>query len=137
MFFPADADYDCASYSTADLGPGLTGYPTAVQSDACMYNFSYSDQILPSCGGLEKIVRTWTVLDWCTGEILTEDETGEDNVQIIKLMDGEGPSIDGSDLTLSTSSASCASWASCASCAASSKVARAVARSTRPSTRHP
>ena len=109
MFFPADGDYDCASYSTADLGPGLTGYPTAVQSDACMYNFSYSDQILPSCGGLEKIVRTWTVLDWCTGEIITEDETGEDNVQIIKLMDGEGPSIDGSDLTLSTSSASCAS----------------------------
>ncbi len=106
--FGGDADYDCGSYTTADLTPDLTGYPTAVTSDACMYNYSYSDQILPSCGGLEKIIRTWTVLDWCTGQLITYGG-GEDNVQILKITDSNGPSIAGSDLDLSTSSTGCTS----------------------------
>ena len=107
--FGGDADYDCGSYSIGDLTPDLTGYPAAVTSDVCMYNFSYSDQILPSCGGLEKIIRTWTVLDWCTGQLVTSTSNGEDNVQILKITDSNGPSINGSDLDLSTSAASCAS----------------------------
>jgi hypothetical protein len=39
---------------------------------------------LIDCGGGKKILRTWTVLDWCTQQ-LTEGQ------QIIKLSDTEGP----------------------------------------------
>ena len=104
VLFPADSEYDCESYTTADLHPDLTGYPTAVNSPTCMYNATYSDQILPSCGGLEKIIRTWTVLDWCTGEFIIDDGTN-DNVQIIKITDTEGPVIEDISYELSASNA--------------------------------
>ncbi len=44
----------------------------------------------PNCNagpvGCYKILRTWTMLDWCTGEI-------REHSQIIKVMDNEGPKI--------------------------------------------
>ena len=51
------------------------------------YAFTYEDQILPICGNFaKKIVRNWTGLDWCTGEILTHP-------QIIKIIDNDPPII--------------------------------------------
>ncbi len=38
------------------------------------------------CGNGEKIVRTWTVLDWCT-------QTTLECVQVIKLTDDEAPEL--------------------------------------------
>ncbi len=59
----------------------------------CNYQQSSSDQILQTCGNTFKIIRTWTVLDWCTGAVVTTGVGGEDNVQIIKVMDKEAPLI--------------------------------------------
>ena len=51
------------------------------------YAFTYEDQILPICGNFaKKVIRSWTALDWCTGEILTHP-------QIIKIIDNDPPVI--------------------------------------------
>ena len=58
-----------------------------------MYSVSYSDLDLVGCGGLEKIIRSWSVVNMCTNAVLELD-------QVISLVDVNGPSIDGSDYTV-------------------------------------
>ncbi len=58
----------------------LTGY-TDVGVDVCA----------PGCSGNTKTVRTWTILDWCTGEYITYE-------QVIKIVDGQGPTITVDDI---------------------------------------
>lgn len=38
-------------------------------------------------------MRTWTVLDWCSGQVVVSNDAGEDNVQLIKVTDITPPSI--------------------------------------------
>ncbi len=38
-----------------------------VERGLCNLKMTYSDQILESCGAAYKIVRTWVILDWCSG----------------------------------------------------------------------
>ena len=70
--------------------PSVTGMIEAPFGDIGLcgnYEFTYEDQILPICGNFaKKIVRNWTGLDWCTGEILRHP-------QIIKIIDNDPPII--------------------------------------------
>ncbi|MFZ2899455.1 MAG: hypothetical protein WA004_12575, partial [Saprospiraceae bacterium] len=95
--FPNDIEWECSVYNQ---NPGVTaptaagsGIPFGLDGEYCMYAYSSSDQILPSCGTTFKIVRTWTVLDWCTGQVITSNPQGEDNVQIIKIVDTTPPVV--------------------------------------------
>lgn len=60
----------------------------------CNYQQSKSDQVLNICGQTFKIVRTWTVLNWCTGLVVTVGVGGEDNVQVIKVVDDKPPLVE-------------------------------------------
>ena len=65
------------------IHPDNTGYPTVggVEVDGgsvCNIFLDYWDKPLTACGNGTKIIRTWTVLDWCTQEV-------EECVQVIKL----------------------------------------------------
>jgi hypothetical protein len=60
----------------------------------CGYVVSNSDQLIATCGNTVKIIRTWSVVDWCTGTIVTTGASGEDNVQIIKVTDKTPPVIE-------------------------------------------
>ncbi len=62
-------------------------------STICKYSVLKSDQTVGICGASFKIIRTWTVLDWCTGDIITTGVGGEDNVQVIKIADKVAPTI--------------------------------------------
>jgi len=57
----------------------------------CNLIFDFNDTTLPACGGdcagNEKVLRDWTVLDWCSSESLTFR-------QIIHSTDNEGPVVD-------------------------------------------
>ncbi len=68
--------------------PGNTGWPTLdgveINEFLCNIFLTWEDHPLGDCGGGNKIVRTWTLLDWCTLEIIE----GE---QIIKLTDEQAP----------------------------------------------
>lgn len=73
--------------------PVETGTPTTTDgfnifpnNSYCELNATFSDQILPICESSFKVLRTWTVLDWCTAEIREE-------FQIIKVVDKENPIV--------------------------------------------
>ena len=92
--------------------------------DYCKFAYSSSDQILSTCGfaastdsPVFKVVRTWTVLDWCTGNVVSSTSTPvatnagptlagpmgnpEDAVQVIKVVDDEAPIVAAADVTIS------------------------------------
>ena len=70
-----------------------SGIVANIVGQYCNYQQSHSDQTLQTCGNTFKIVRTWTVLDWCTGAVVTTGVGGEDNVQVIKVLDEVAPTI--------------------------------------------
>ncbi len=75
-----------------------SGAPDVSEGIYCNFAVTSSDDILELCGdnpddNLFKIVRTWTVLDWCTNTLVTTGASGEDNVQVIKVVDVTAPII--------------------------------------------
>lgn len=59
-----------------------TGYPTNVHCDHIAV--TYRDIRIPVCGNSFKLLRTWRVFDWCTGELV-------ERVQFIKVTDTRAP----------------------------------------------
>lgn len=58
-------------------------YPSA---GFCEMNVTFHDEQIPICEGSYKVLRTWKVLDWCTGDIKTEH-------QVIKVIDNKAPQV--------------------------------------------
>jgi len=78
--------------------PEETGTPTTADgfnifpnNSYCELNATFSDQELPICESSFKVLRTWTVLDWCTGQI--REEFQREEFQIIKVVDNENPIV--------------------------------------------
>jgi len=70
-----------------------TGEPSGVNCGDIQHTFT--DIRINVCAtgpsdGCYKILRKWTILDWCTGEVLEHN-------QIIKVEDTEGPAINDID----------------------------------------
>ncbi|MBK9108190.1 MAG: T9SS type A sorting domain-containing protein [Saprospiraceae bacterium] len=61
-----------------------TGYPTNVHCDHIAV--TYRDIRIPVCGNSFKLLRTWRVFDWCTGQL-------EERVQFIKVTDHKAPIV--------------------------------------------
>ena len=71
-----------------------SGVPNVYElnNEVCRFNITSSDQILEACQGAGtsstlKILRNWTVLNWCTGAVTN-------HTQIIKVADKVAPVID-------------------------------------------
>lgn len=76
-----------------------SGVPSNIIGEYCKYHITHTDEILAACGGAPgvfEILRTWVVLDWCTGQLITTGVGGEDNFQAIKVLDTQAPIILGS-----------------------------------------
>lgn len=71
---------------TGNLATTGSGLPDVAVGIYCPYNITDNDVILFSCGDTYKIIRTWTVLNWCTGAIETA-------TQVIDIVDQEAPVI--------------------------------------------
>ena len=86
VVFPANYIGHCGESTS----PEYTGWPTVNGTEVtdenalCNIFLGYWDKELAECGGGRKILRTWTILDWCTVELIE----GE---QVIKLTDTEPP----------------------------------------------
>jgi len=61
----------------------------------CEINVDFEDNIIPVCVGSYKIIRTWTLVDWCTNDIVTYN-------QIIKVEDAEAAIDCPGDIALET-----------------------------------
>lgn len=103
-----------------------SGVPSIAAGLYCNYATSSSDDILTICEAADntfKIIRTWTVLDWCSNSVVNfndanmngmQDADEEDNIQIIKVVDNVAPVITlapTADLTVSASQAATATQA--------------------------
>lgn len=66
-------------------GPSLNGSPI-VNGGNCDILLTHNDQEIALCGGSKKVIRTWTVVDWCSG-------ASTNMVQLINLMDQIPPNI--------------------------------------------
>jgi len=101
------ADGLSAAVATAqanrDAWPTVNGVPLSTQ--VCNLIAAKSDTELPGCGPLctnsKKIIRLWTILDWCNSSTRTI-------TQIIKAVDEEAPTIQAKDITVSVDPWTCA-----------------------------
>ena len=66
-------------------------HPQAIDNEVCNLLVTYTDNEVEACavdcGGNRKILRNWTILDWCIGEYITYG-------QVVKAIDQDGPTID-------------------------------------------
>ncbi|MCC6458826.1 MAG: T9SS type A sorting domain-containing protein [Saprospiraceae bacterium] len=114
--FPTDVTVSCDNPVT---DPSVTGspyildfgiqFPLYGQTTFCELNVVYSDQILPICDGSYKILRTWTVYDWCLPTTPTPPTTNPLYfIQLIKVLDEDGPDVAcPSDITVGTNPFDC------------------------------
>jgi hypothetical protein len=83
-------------------------HPQKVDNGVCNIYTSYTDQMINACGigcgGNMKVIRTWTILDWCTGDVFTY-------IQVIKATDEKAPTFFVKDHTISVDPWGClANW---------------------------
>ncbi|MBK8885875.1 MAG: T9SS type A sorting domain-containing protein [Saprospiraceae bacterium] len=97
IFTPDKLDY------YTGLGCLITSYnyvdtfynPIVGTNNICKINTTYSDTRIDICTKSFKVLRSWTVLDWCSGKLSTQ-------YQIIKVVDDEPPVVTApADLTSS------------------------------------
>ncbi|MGB4958475.1 MAG: T9SS type A sorting domain-containing protein [Saprospiraceae bacterium] len=85
----------------------ISGTPKAAKLDGvCSFLISHADEILypcgQSCGSSRKIIRRWTVMDWCQGIVLPG------YVQVIEATNPDGPTIVAQNLIVSVDPWNCA-----------------------------
>ena len=88
------------SVALANTGAGQVN---VADSPLCNYAVTIADDTLSVCEGVTasfKIIRTFTVLDWCTNTIVTTDAAGNDAEQVIKVVDRIAPVITAAPVTV-------------------------------------
>ncbi|MBR9921405.1 MAG: HYR domain-containing protein [Bacteroidetes bacterium] len=92
IVFPPDLDdEDALSCGDDQPGPDISGYPTInglplyEGESVCQLNVTWSDVILEGCGDSYKILRKWTIYNWCQPEEILIHS------QFIHLADQEPP----------------------------------------------
>jgi hypothetical protein len=66
--------------------PTINGVQLGTTNGFCKINMTFTDDTIKICTKSYKLVRNWTILDWCTGDIKTHS-------QIIKVLDDRGPIV--------------------------------------------
>jgi len=81
--FPTDTTVNDFGVSS----PDFTGYPELVSGSCGVIAIAYEDIVINSSPNLcAKILRTWTVLNWCDGSVMTHN-------QVIDVSGGVSPII--------------------------------------------
>lgn len=114
---PVAATFECSSTDVPSVHPDATGYPYFIIDNEhydvipgddffCELASSYTDEYFDICGGGVKILRTWTVYDWCMPTILGTNPYS--CIQVIKVMDRTAPVVTAQDTIFTNSNnASC------------------------------
>lgn len=110
--FPQDTVWTCLEYEAHpniiqaksvinNINLTGSGIPDVSQGDFCPYNVTHTDFMFTNgCGNTFTIIRTWTVINWCTDEIFTAGLNNTDNVQVITIEDFDAPIISRPDFTI-------------------------------------
>jgi hypothetical protein len=75
-----------------DLKPSVTGMPTYINTACATVSAAHEDQVFYIAdGACIKIIRTWTVLDWCQYKQVGDPGKFGPYVQIIKINNTDAP----------------------------------------------
>ncbi len=74
--FPKISGFDLAHYVNGAL----------LSDNYCHINVSFTDEQINTCGNTFKVIRSWTVLNWCDGDVRR-------HTQLIDIKDNEGPEV--------------------------------------------
>jgi hypothetical protein len=113
LILPQNITVSCENPETT---PDATGAPYVLEfgqefplypgTTFCELNITYSDQILPICDGSYKILRTWTLYDWCLPN--APNSNPYYHIQIIMVSDDDGPAVEcPEDLTVGSDPNGC------------------------------
>ncbi len=101
IVFPADLELECtgsdsadpadlvelSTLSGADVYPSVNDQVFELGSKICSYAVTYTDSNpIDLCGNTYKIIRNWSIVDWCGDEVRS-------GLQIIKFVDNIAPTI--------------------------------------------
>ena len=105
---PSDVEYNCKDVPTP-LTPAITGYPlvdidgnftttndrVSLSQTSCQISFTYKDDTFHLCLGSYKVVRAWTIFDWCAVDnpLTPIDERRKECSQVIAVLDKTPPSV--------------------------------------------
>jgi Secretion system C-terminal sorting domain/Dockerin type I domain len=114
--YPAVYNASACSPLASAYGPDVAGWPsynggslvsTQATSAACQFSATTTDKVAPTACGI-KIVRTWVIIDWCTGSVIAPALTTGSNPQIITVEDRTAPVAAAAPaITISTSVVDC------------------------------
>ncbi len=79
-----NGDWQLTALPNGNPSPDYTGAPEIWWCNSLEYSFS--DTKFPGCGNTFDVARDWTLIDWCTNEIIHF-------TQIIKIMDTTSPTM--------------------------------------------
>lgn len=109
LIFPPDVTYSCEEYQAdptiTNAAADKAGLPNLVTESLCSMIYSYLDDTLFICGDPQlsfAILRTWLVLDVCGSTTFQTDGQGNDNLQIIRVLDDTPPVVETEPITLGT-----------------------------------
>lgn len=74
IVFPGNVTMSCVNPNTDPANTGVPTYNGQPLGLTCQYIVTSNDQVIPMCPGSYKIIRTWTVMDWCTGTTITHPQ---------------------------------------------------------------
>jgi subtilisin-like proprotein convertase family protein len=90
----------CNQYGASIPTPEITGSPSGELCNNVQI-LPYTDVKIDICDNSYKILRKWSVVEWCSGEVYT-------HLQIIKVLDKQGPTLTcPRDTAISTDAVSC------------------------------
>jgi len=97
----ASAEGDAYAYPHIYVNGQAVGIDGTVCNIVSTYSDTNTEGCAPGCRGEGKILRSWTILDWCTSEVV-------DYLQVIKLEDNNAPLLSvGDDISTTTDAGSC------------------------------
>ncbi|MEP7195031.1 MAG: T9SS type A sorting domain-containing protein [Saprospiraceae bacterium] len=93
--WPRDTVFTCKEYNDSIPQPAQSGVPN-VNGDPlfpswglCKAAVTFEDQLIPQCPKSFKVLRTWTVIDWC----MPSGQNIYRRYQVIKVIDDRGPIV--------------------------------------------
>jgi len=110
VVWPRDTIFSCEQWSSAPPPdhagvPTAGGFPLWPDWGWCKIAVSYQDQIIPICPKSFKVLRKWTIINWCPVTIREGKPQTEilEHYQIVKVIDDRGPVVVcAPDMTVST-----------------------------------
>jgi hypothetical protein len=115
IVWPLDTTLSCVGGNTLPIStgyPSIAGLPINTNTHTyCDLDFTYSDNLQATCAGTKKIIRSWTVFNWCLPLNYTNQNIALNPlsyIQLITVKDSVAPVVNcPANMTVNTEETNC------------------------------